>query len=572
MSEHPHGPNRSQTESLGAEEGITRSASGSVKRARQRVEAGVPHDQPRRPHEANVDRSASPGIGTPRQRLEQGDYGQGSSQGHSQRPVPPEGLYTGLGDNGLVVSRSSPSPIPEWPLRKEDESSRRRNNSPTNERPKAKGPPPQRPPRPSFVPPIVDILKVQGKTQFYNQRLHHLQNPQVASQQQPHYWENSRTLSPGQELGTPGTVGTGTSSSSSRLSTSSSIGSIPEFPTPNTPTPLPPQQTRRSANLGPPPSSRRGASSYYSQSSYVTPIPEELPEYPNAQNPHGSYASSHLMPTSWGDGPPEYYLGEGVGEQEEEVPEGENGREPRGSDHDESTGLVRKASLGKRHKPCLTTIRSSDGSDKDGAIRTFNNNHQSGVDTEKPKLVSRAAVPSGATGGAFAAGPGSSRNEQVISEDGAFDGGTGFLDNSSSSNGSAFKSPTSDVTFSASDPRPRSPVTAAVDEKVKQIMGGLKKGGALESGTPSPVTSPALLAGDKLLKRPPRLNIDAAKSADARASLTSLPELIRRATKLASNLDRGRTASRLGMRDVGPADAREKALSRMTTQPFYLDS
>ena len=274
------------------------------------------------------------------------------------------------------------------------------------------------------------------------------------------------------------------------------------------------------------------------------------------------------MPTSWGDGPSEYYLGEGVGEEEEEeeeVPGAEDGRESRGGDHDESTGLVRKASLGKRHKPSLTTIRSSDGSDKDGAIRAFNNSQQSRADTEKPNLVSRAALSAGATGGAFAAGLGSSKNEQVGPEDEAFEGGTGFLDNSSSSNGSAFKSPTSDITFSASDPRPRSPVTAAVDEKVKQIMGSLKKGGALESGTPSPVTSPALLAGDKLLKRPPRLNIDAAKNTDARASLTSLPELIRRATKLASNLDRGRTASRLGMRDVlGPGDAREKALSCMS--------
>lgn len=572
MSQDAHGPNRSQIESLDAEEGIIRRASGSVKRARQRVEARVPQDQPRSLHDPNVGRPASPGAGAPRERLDQDYYVQGPSQGHSHRSVPLEGSYTGLGENGLVVSRSSPPPMPQWPLREEDESSRRRNNSPTNERPKAKGPPPQRPPRPSYVPSILDTSKMQGRTPLPHQRLsHHLQNPQATSQQQPRYWEKSSSFSPGQEPGPPGTAGTGTSSSSSRPSTSSSIGSIPEFPAPNISTPLLPQQTRRSANLGPPPLSRRGASSYYSQSSYVTPIPEELPEHPNLQNSHGSYASGHLMPTSWGDGPPEYYLG--VGNEEEDVPERENGRESRGGDHDESTGLVRKASLGKRHKPSLTTIRSSDGSDKGEAIRTFSNNPQSRVDTKKSGLVSRAALSAGTTGGAFAAGLGASGNERVVPEDGAFEGGTGFLDNSSSSNGSAFKSPTSDVMFGASDPRPRSPVTAAVDEKVKQIMGGLKKGGALESGTPSPVTSPTLLAGDKLFKRPPRLNIDATKDADARASLTSLPELIRRATKLASNLDRGRTASRLGMRDMlGPGDAREKALSRMSSQSSYLVS
>ncbi|KAI6809966.1 hypothetical protein KC332_g12547, partial [Hortaea werneckii] len=48
-------------------------------------------------------------------------------------------------------------------------------------------------------------------------------------------------------------------------------------------------------------------------------------------------------------------------------------------------------------------------------------------------------------------------------------------------------------------------------------------------------------------RRPPRLDVDAVRDAEARGSLTSLPDLIQRATRLASNLDRGRTASRLGM-------------------------
>ena len=51
-------------------------------------------------------------------------------------------------------------------------------------------------------------------------------------------------------------------------------------------------------------------------------------------------------------------------------------------------------------------------------------------------------------------------------------------------------------------------------------------------------------------RRPPRLDIDAVREAESRGSLTSLPELIRRATKLAANLDRGKTASRLGMLDM----------------------
>lgn len=52
------------------------------------------------------------------------------------------------------------------------------------------------------------------------------------------------------------------------------------------------------------------------------------------------------------------------------------------------------------------------------------------------------------------------------------------------------------------------------------------------------------------LKRPPRLDIAAVREAEARGSLTSLSDLIRRATRLASNLDRGKTASRLGHLDM----------------------
>jgi hypothetical protein len=41
--------------------------------------------------------------------------------------------------------------------------------------------------------------------------------------------------------------------------------------------------------------------------------------------------------------------------------------------------------------------------------------------------------------------------------------------------------------------------------------------------------------------------MNAVRDAEARGSLSSLSDLIRRATKLASNLDRGKTASRSDM-------------------------
>lgn len=48
------------------------------------------------------------------------------------------------------------------------------------------------------------------------------------------------------------------------------------------------------------------------------------------------------------------------------------------------------------------------------------------------------------------------------------------------------------------------------------------------------------------MRRPPRLDMDAVRAAEARGSLTSLPDLIRRATRLAAMIDKGkRPASRL---------------------------
>ncbi|KAI1044442.1 hypothetical protein LB505_006984 [Fusarium chuoi] len=65
--------------------------------------------------------------------------------------------------------------------------------------------------------------------------------------------------------------------------TTSSLGSLPDFPEPNQSTAADSNRRsvnlgppRASANLGPPPSSRRGASSFYSHASFVSPIPEEM--------------------------------------------------------------------------------------------------------------------------------------------------------------------------------------------------------------------------------------------------------------------------------------------------------
>ena len=73
-------------------------------------------------------------------------------------------------------------------------------------------------------------------------------------------------------------------------------------------------------------------------------------------------------------------------------------------------------------------------------------------------------------------------------------------------------------------------------------------------------TDPRPAMSDKIpsSRRPPRLNIDAVRELESRGSTTSLTDLIRRATKLASNLDRGKTASRLGMLDMFNAGEKEE--------------
>ncbi|MCJ1248638.1 hypothetical protein MMC30_005856 [Trapelia coarctata] len=482
---------------------------GSVKRARERVEAGLP----------------------PRQ--EEVTQYSGSSPDNSpitfQRPITPPATKKPVSPSAIGQAISRPSTVPQspqWPLSSEDDSARRRNNSPTEERTYGKGSAPQRPPRPDYVPSILDTSRLQDQTVAYQYR-QPLSPPNPP--QQAEYWEQSYQSSPGLTP-TIGTSTSGTSLSSSRPSTSSSTATIPDFPAPL----QVPQQTRRGANLGPPPSSRRGASSYYSQSSYVTPIPEEAAE--SIKNGHGSFASSHVMPTNWPDGAPASFL---AGEDEDD--EDEDGRSSRGTDHDESATLVRSASLGKRHKASLTTIRSPDLTEREGTNRAVNGNNSS-----KPSLVSRAAVAAGTPGVASVPGLAISRDSESDFEKDDFSTHTAFVAPLTPSDGYV-----TDVGGSDPHTSKHSPGGTPIDPMVRQILGGLEKGGAINPGTSPPITSPAVsYKSPKSPKRPQRLDLDAAKEAESRGSLTSLPELIRRATRVATNLDRGKTASRLGLFDM----------------------
>ncbi|RGP77914.1 hypothetical protein FLONG3_3983 [Fusarium longipes] len=238
-----------------------------------------------------------------------------------------------------------------------------------------------------------------------------------------------------------------------------------------------PATNRRSINLGPPPSSRRGVSSFYSRASFVSPIPEESL---NSRS-HDSYASSAAMPNSWRGGSPaaspSYYDDAATDRSHEYADE---------DFHDESK-LVRSASLGKRGKPSLVTTKS------------------------------------------FVMEPGYRPAPSPVQP---FDSGTGYIDASSSS----------------SNTLPLAKTTAPGQNlhdslSPDAILGAFAAASATnlaESQAPAPTPSPQPYNRLSAIRRPPKLDIDAVRRAEERGSMTSLPDLIRRATRLATMIDHGK--------------------------------
>lgn len=395
---------------------------GSVKRAREQVQGGFSRTAPTMQDPSSVGR----------------------------RIQAPAGLQAKDGTIGMAISR--PTPVPQWPLAGPIASPASTDSEPYRP-PPGRSQPPQRPPRPSRVPSILDGSRVQDPTPTF--------------QYVPQSSGNVEPLTPITPL-----------TQSSRPSTLSSVGSIPDFPLPVA---VPNAVPRRSQNLGPPPSSRRGASSFYSTTSFVSPIPEESPRIRS----HTSYASSAAIPESFGSLSPssqnDAYFDEAIAE------------ESITSDDADDSRLVRSASIGKRGKPSLVNTKSS-----------------------SPPQSQRPA-PQPIQGSPFA-------------------GGTGYVEGSSSS---------SALTISKT--------SGGAGLTTNSILTAFESASATDPSAlpkPEPSLKPSRLSG---LRRPPRLDIDAVRTAEARGSLTSLPDLIRRATRLATMMDRGkRPASRFDDLDFPP--------------------
>ncbi|KAK1238355.1 hypothetical protein MKX07_006501 [Trichoderma sp. CBMAI-0711] len=317
----------------------------------------------------------------------------------------------------MTISR--PAPAPQWPLQ----------TLPTAVPPDSESyhsPPdrpriaPQRPPRPSRVPSLVDQNRPQQATPLFR---------------------------------VPGGP--------------ESPSDIVESPSSDTPGP-----PRRSANLGPPPSSRRGQSSFYSTASYVTPIPEEGSGYKT----HLSYASSAVMP----DGRFESGVSPSLNGTFYEESLTDKPRHSEGDDYNDESRLVHGR--------------------EEYALQTLNNRPSAGKE-------SASANP--------------------------FSEGTGLVDESTDSS--------SNTSFTN---RQTPANTSGMTSHIAAVPpnDGLKIPADHDIATGSTQPTSRLSA----IRRPPRLDMDAVKEAESRGSLTSLPDLIRRATQLASMIDKGkRPGSRL---------------------------
>jgi hypothetical protein len=423
-------------------------AGGSVKRARERAEAGLPRDPSSVPPPmVNNGTGMDMGLGAvPRRPVGVATAG----QSRLPRPQAPPGLQTKDGQISVAISR--PIQAPQWPLQGPIITSQ--DAEPYKPPPGRSQQPPQRPPRPSRVPSMLDASRVQDHTPVFQY------TPQSNTDSQI---DMASSVPP-----TP----------SSRQSTTSSVGTIPDFPIPVAMPQVPPP--RRSVNLGPPPSSRRGASSFYSNASFVSPIPEESPR----TRSHTSFASSAAMPESWGtDSPgpspqyPDAYYEDAITE---------DGRESMYEDDNDNSRLVRSASIGKRAKPSLVVT--------------------------KPSLP----VPTMPITPEPMARPSPSPVQPT-----PFSDGTGYVDASSSSGTlpMAKRSSTANLTPEA-------------------MLGAYNSASATDSSSARDATpSPRPYSRLSAIRRPPKLDTE---NVGSRGSMTSLPDLIRRATRLAAMIDRGR--------------------------------
>ncbi|KAL6233577.1 hypothetical protein BDW75DRAFT_185747 [Aspergillus navahoensis] len=269
----------------------------------------------------------------------------------------------------------------------------------------------------------------------------------------------------------------------------SAASSVGSIPSiPDFPLPLPSQD--KTGSLIPLAPIRSGIN----RRSSVSPIPEELPDSPTILNkPY-----TRLTASSWNSEQQESeILGVYMDNNSEGAPE---------SPQHVELSLVRQASVGTRGKPSLRTIsKPSANGLVDGSGRTETPIGQTNDDSLKEVAV-----------------------------------GLATRDSFSSSS-----SEESDI-----DPE-KPPIVLGDDASAQHPYDNNNIWSVEKEAAPLPQRAPTMSEMRPGARRPPQLNINAVREAEARGSLTSLSDLIKRATKLATNLEHGRTASRNDLLNVG---------------------
>lgn len=341
------------------------------------------------------------------------------------------------------------------------------------------------------------------------------------------------------------TPGSGTDIS--RESQASSTGTIPEFPAP---TPAKP------TGLGPPPSARRGPESFYSVNSAVTPIVEESPRVPAFDS-----TTSYLA-----DKTPEER-----GKREQSPTFFDAGMSDEDDFHIEQP-IVRSASMGRKGRPTMVSHqnRNSDKTQEGGVLGKtralmgagmINGAGSKSVEKSQfEKAVQMKDVPPPMPTIPTIVHPAYREKEPRWP---TFGGEESPIENKELD----LMSSDSESTLTQQTPTPN-------EHEMKKLAPAAVLANARSHLTPSPSHSFNKLDGEKdgnaaipeiqynrnsAIRRPPKLNLNAVRDAEARGSLTSLPDLIRRATKLASMMNEGkRPASRLNDLNSFPMDGSEK--------------
>lgn len=349
---------------------------------------------------------------------------------------------------------------------------------------------------------------------------------------------------------TPFTTSQATSSHASS-SSESTLGVIPNFPSPAAADPRYLNSSR--------PQIRRGASSHYSQQTLaVSPIPEEMA----SRQP--SYASSAAIPSNWDTDAPGF-------NPQARIPEKESMENPRDGKLSKERSTVRQASMGRKSKPMLTEIRNSD---KGKGHRS----HSTSSSEESIKAAA-ASVASGvlAAGGVTGVVASTIRQNSparkgspilvsspagtpTIMPHRSVGSLSGLTRSAMSSQRSLADSPIAQPpiqedyftektqpTRSSTNERPI-PLALMKELAMSKELGHHPADAhtSLEMATDPEKSSPTSTGKRRI---PPRLDMSAVREAEARGSLTSLPDLIARATKLAARLEHGRPDSKMWGRD-----------------------